>query len=204
VDTPLSEFLDKAAPQIEGLRESWKLAHTAFLQCAEYYSEPVKTAQPDSFFSRLASFLKNFGQAMADNESKAAAERRQKAEQERRAQRSRVGANAAGDKMINELNSTFLRSMKGSNNRTGTRKIDVSNLEHGDFEKIMHGLNDGFMASDSPVAPPVPLVRRRPKGTNHTDSKHSPSPNRRSKVDTQLHEQSGRGVGAREVQRERT
>jgi len=42
--------------------------------------------------------------------------------------------------MINELNSTFLRSMKGTgNNRTGTRKIDLSSVEHGDFEKIMHG-----------------------------------------------------------------
>ena len=51
-----------------------------------------------------------------------------------------MGTNAAGDKMINELNSTFLRSMKGSN-RTGTRKIDLSNVEHGDFEKIMHGLS---------------------------------------------------------------
>jgi len=75
VESPLNEFLDKAAPQIESLRESWKLAQAAFLQCAEYYSEPVKTVQPDSFFSRFASFLKNFDQAIADNEAKAAAER---------------------------------------------------------------------------------------------------------------------------------
>src|SRR3954452_275087 len=52
VETPLSLFLDKAAPQIESLKEGWKLAQAAFLQCVEYYGESTKTAQPDSFFSR--------------------------------------------------------------------------------------------------------------------------------------------------------
>jgi hypothetical protein len=75
VETPLSQFIEKAAPQIESLKESWKLAQAAFLQCAEYYGEPVKTAQPDAFFSRIATFVRNFEHALADNEAKAATDR---------------------------------------------------------------------------------------------------------------------------------
>jgi hypothetical protein len=90
--------------------------------------------------------------------------------------------------VLDELNAKFLQSMRGSGaggggkGKGGTRKIDPSDLEHGDFEKIMNGLNGGYMASDSGGMPPVPL-KRRARGA--ADSKNSPSPNRRSKADLQ-------------------
>lgn len=67
--TSLTEFLDSAKPKIESLRESLKLAESAFLECAEFYGEPAKTL-PDAFFTRITNFIKHFEQALNDIETK--------------------------------------------------------------------------------------------------------------------------------------
>lgn len=67
--TNLTDFLEAAQPKIASLKESLKLAESAFLECAEFYGEPAKTL-PDTFFTRITNFIKHFEQALVDIETK--------------------------------------------------------------------------------------------------------------------------------------
>lgn len=63
----LIEFLDKHTPQLERLRESYKLAQESFRSCVELYAENGKTASPTTFFTTVSNFARNFKQAQAEN-----------------------------------------------------------------------------------------------------------------------------------------
>jgi hypothetical protein len=66
----LNVFIEEARPQIETLREEFKLAQSLFDACAEYYGEVAGRTQPDVLFGKIAAFSKNFTLAMNENEAR--------------------------------------------------------------------------------------------------------------------------------------
>uniref|UniRef100_A0A915ERH0 Formin-like protein n=1 Tax=Ditylenchus dipsaci TaxID=166011 RepID=A0A915ERH0_9BILA len=152
----------------------------------------LEEAQPDSaaFFTRITTFVKHFEQAAGENESKRLIEQRQIAEQERKSaqaqRRAGAGKQNIQNKMVDELNAKFLQSMQGTDSKINSQqkgKLDSSQINDGDFERIMNGLKDGYVAALGD-GPPV-SSKRRVIGK-------SPSPNRRPK-----------SIVAQEVQRDR-
>lgn len=70
----LNIFLVNVKSKIQILREGLKLAHDAFIECAEFYGETTRNIQANAFFTRIASFLKHFEQAVNENEARRMAE----------------------------------------------------------------------------------------------------------------------------------
>jgi len=88
--------------------------------------------------------------------------------------------------LIDELHEQFQNSMNGSRGalkKTKSRLFDSSQIDDGDFERIMHGLKDGYVAFDGP---PVPAKRTTGK---------SPSPARRHHVENGTKGSSAKTLG---------
>lgn len=177
----LNEFLSSASTQLDSLCGHFKLAQEAFNECVEYFGEVPGRIQPDAFFTRIVSFCKHFEQAHRENVARKAAEKRAQevAQQKRHStqlqqRRLGVGTNVKSpgqNQLLDELNVKFANALNGGATRNSTgdghrNKLKSSKLDDGDFERIMNGLKEGFVAS---TTTPIPVATRRRK---------SPSPNR--------------------------
>uniref|UniRef100_A0A914RA07 FH2 domain-containing protein n=1 Tax=Parascaris equorum TaxID=6256 RepID=A0A914RA07_PAREQ len=143
----LVAFLETCQQRIAHLQAQCRTATEAFNSCVEFYGESSRSQQPHTFFSRLVDFNKKFQQAVQDNEARHAAEQRARDEQARKekvaASRQRLSERGnREDDVISELEQRLLIA----NGHTPTRakknqksKLDSSQINDGDFEKIMNG-----------------------------------------------------------------
>nr|CDP93282.1 BMA-FRL-1 [Brugia malayi] len=103
----------------------------AFTACVEFYGESSRNQQPHAFFSRLLTFAKRFQQAVAENEARHAAAERSQGEQMKR-QRIGVRRRVTKDEKP---------------------KLDSSQIDDGDFERIMNGKTIKKSLHPPPVGP---------------------------------------------------
>uniref|UniRef100_A0A915PKL7 Formin-like protein n=1 Tax=Setaria digitata TaxID=48799 RepID=A0A915PKL7_9BILA len=144
----LLEFLDKCEKRISVLQSQCKTAAEAFTACVEFYGESSRNQQPHAFFSRLLTFAKRFQQAVAENEARNAAAQRSQGEQMKRqrvAVRRRVTKDELTENVIDELVQRMVMTDANCEAVLKTRKpkVDSSQIDDGDFERIMNGLKEG-------------------------------------------------------------
>ncbi|CAG9534836.1 unnamed protein product [Cercopithifilaria johnstoni] len=144
----LLDFLDKCEKRISILQGQCKTASEAFTACVEFYGESSRNQQPHAFFSRLLTFAKRFQQAVAENEARQVALQRFQGEQVRRQRigvRRRVTKDELTENVIDELVQRI--GMTDPNCELGIKtrkpKVDSSQIDDGDFERIMNGLKEG-------------------------------------------------------------
>ncbi|KAL4003297.1 hypothetical protein ACH3XW_7025 [Acanthocheilonema viteae] len=144
----LIDFLDKCEKRISVLQGQCKTASEAFTACVEFYGESSRNQQPHAFFSRLLTFAKRFQQAVAENEARHAASQRSQEEQMRRQRigvRRRVAKDEQTENVIDELVQRIAMTDPNCELALKTRKpkVDSSQIDDGDFERIMNGLKEG-------------------------------------------------------------
>lgn len=155
-DSPptLVAFLEKCEKRIDQLKTQCKTATEAFNACVEFYGESSRNQQPHMFFSRLMEFRKKFDQAVRENAERHAAEKRARERISRNAARTRVSKNDLDGTVIMELEQRMNRAIAGSPTRRRNQKskLECSQIDDGDFEKIMIGLKEGaYVAFDGPA-----------------------------------------------------
>ncbi|VDN01429.1 unnamed protein product [Thelazia callipaeda] len=150
VDCPVSllEFLKKCEKRITALQAQCKTASEAFNACVEFYGESSRNQQPHTFFSRLLTFAKRFQQAVAENEARYIAEQRAQEDQIRRQRigvRRRMTKDELSENVIDELAQKIVMADLNCDSSVKPRKtkLDSSQIDDGDFEKIMNGLKEG-------------------------------------------------------------
>uniref|UniRef100_A0A1I8EIQ5 GBD/FH3 domain-containing protein n=1 Tax=Wuchereria bancrofti TaxID=6293 RepID=A0A1I8EIQ5_WUCBA len=144
----LLDFLDKCEKRISVLQVQYKTASEAFTACVEFYGESSRNQQPHTFFSRLLTFAKRFQQAVAENEARHAAAERSQGEQMKRQRigvRRRVTKDEVTENVIDELVQRIGMTNPNCELAMKTRKpkLDSSQIDDGDFERIMNGLKEG-------------------------------------------------------------
>ncbi|VDD85180.1 unnamed protein product, partial [Enterobius vermicularis] len=155
-DSPpsLVAFLDKCEKRIENLKTQCKTATEAFSSCVEFYGESARNQQPHLFFSRLIEFRKKFDQAVRENAERHAAEQRAQERTARLAARGRASKNDLDGTVIMELEQRMNRALANSptRRRNPKSKLECSQIDDGDFEKIMIGLKEGaYVSFDAPT-----------------------------------------------------
>ncbi|MFH4977237.1 hypothetical protein AB6A40_003946 [Gnathostoma spinigerum] len=154
-DSPpsLTAFIGRCEARITDLQAHCKTATEAFSACVEFYGESSRSQQPHTFFTRLVEFAKKFKQAAQDNEQRLVAEQRELAEKKRREKRlatRKMMSKQLDGGVINELEQRLL--IESDRVRKVHRpKVDSSQINDGDFEKIMDGLRERpYVAHDGP------------------------------------------------------
>uniref|UniRef100_A0A0N4Z263 GBD/FH3 domain-containing protein n=1 Tax=Parastrongyloides trichosuri TaxID=131310 RepID=A0A0N4Z263_PARTI len=177
-DSPqsLKEFVENAEKRVGSLIKSCEMATISFNSCVELYGESSKTQQPNTFFTKLALFSKNFTQALKDNECKRAAEERAKNETIRKEklieQRKRMSQNNKenGD-LLDELESKIMSGIGNGRPRgkKAASKLDSTQMGHGDFDLLISGLKDSpYMAAGGNSH--FPVSKRRGRNTSKSPS----------------------------------
>uniref|UniRef100_A0A7E4VZU6 GBD/FH3 domain-containing protein n=1 Tax=Panagrellus redivivus TaxID=6233 RepID=A0A7E4VZU6_PANRE len=163
----LATFVDKASTTMTELQTELNLASETFKEVVEFFGENYRKQQPNVFFTYVVNFCKNFRKAAVELKERSQALARKAEEKNHQANSPRRNG-AGGTKstaLMSELNARINRSAK----------LTSSDIDDGDFERIVNNLKGGYIASDGP---PVPPKRTR----------KSPSPSRRhvSRVVPQL------------------
>uniref|UniRef100_A0A158R454 Formin-like protein n=1 Tax=Syphacia muris TaxID=451379 RepID=A0A158R454_9BILA len=149
----LVAFLEKCEKRIESMKIQCKTATEAFSSCVEFYGESARNQQPNVFFSRLIEFRKKFDRAVRENAERHAAEQRSKERSSKLAIRNRISKHDANGTVILELEQKMNQALSGSPTRRKNpkSKLDCSQIDDGDFEKIMIGLKEGaYVSFDGP------------------------------------------------------
>ncbi|VDK82843.1 unnamed protein product [Litomosoides sigmodontis] len=134
----LLDFLDKCEKRISVLQGQCKTASEAFASCVEFYGESSRNQQPHTFFSRLLTFAKRFQQAVAENEARNVAS--QRIGVRRRVAKDELTENVI-DELVQRIGMTDPNCELGM--KTRKAKVDSSQIDDGDFERIMNGLKEG-------------------------------------------------------------
>ncbi|EPB78240.1 hypothetical protein ANCCEY_02624 [Ancylostoma ceylanicum] len=133
---PLAEFLSTHDDRMKQLQEHAKLAQKTYEACIEFYGESARTMPPNDFFSKLGKFIVNFNRCKQENDAREAAEKRKRDEAERRSRA--ASKSQQHDGMMREL-AERMGSTNAAKRQRG--KIDSQQMGHGDFEKLMSGVN---------------------------------------------------------------
>uniref|UniRef100_A0A1I7V8P8 CBR-FRL-1 protein n=1 Tax=Loa loa TaxID=7209 RepID=A0A1I7V8P8_LOALO len=144
----LLDFLEKCEKRISVLQVQCKTASEAFTSCVEFYGDSSRNQQPHVFFSRLLTFAKRFQQAVAENVARRVATERSQGEQMKRQRigvRRRVTKDELTENVIDELVQRIVMTDPNCELGMKTRKpkLDSSQIDDGDFERIMNGLKEG-------------------------------------------------------------
>ncbi|CAD5216547.1 unnamed protein product [Bursaphelenchus okinawaensis] len=144
----LDAFVAEAKPRVDGLASALDLAKKEFTRCAQLFGEDPKTQSPEEFFALINTFAKNFDNAADQLKKKRHTQEEQKPKAiviQRKPQQN--GDERKDNGVMKELQNRFANRQ--------SNKVQSSQIEDGDLERIMNGLKDGYVASGKSSAGPI-------------------------------------------------
>ncbi|CAJ0579080.1 unnamed protein product, partial [Mesorhabditis spiculigera] len=131
----LRKFVDENGPSIVKLEEDTQKAIKAYEDVVNFYGDSLKTTSPAAFFGRIVKFSRSFTDAGEEKKRQEAAKK--KAEEQAHEERGRPNGLKKG------MNSVMgeLAARLGTKNEKRDSRLDIKSVQHGDFDKLLQGLN---------------------------------------------------------------